>query len=275
MLGAIAGDIIGSLYEFVELKKYDFELLPQGSRFTDDSVMTIAVAYWLAHYDEYDEIGHTRERLIECMQEIGRKYPDAGFGSSFYHWLWSENPQPYNSWGNGAAMRVSPVGLFAETLDEALTLAKMSAEVSHNHPAGIAGAQSVAAAVWMAKHGHSKDEIRDYIMCRFNYDLTRTVDEIRPTYQWDVSCQGSVPESIICFLEGKDFIDVVRKAVSLGGDADTMACIAGSIAACIYPIPEWIANRCEYLLDPYLRQRMATFEGYCQFRPLLKILPND
>ncbi len=172
-------------------------------------------------------------------------------------------------------MRVSPVGLFAETLDEALSLAKMTAEVSHNHPAGIAGAQSVAAAVWMAKHGYSKDDIRDYIMCHFNYDLTRNVDEIRPTYHWDVSCQGSVPESIICFLEGKDFIDVVRKAVSLGGDADTMACIAGSIAACIYPIPEWIVNRCEYLLDPYLRQRMATFEGYCQFRPLLKILPND
>lgn len=275
MLGVIAGDIIGSLYEFVELKKYDFELLPQGSRFTDDSVMTIAVAYWLAHYDEYDEIGHTKERLIECMQEIGRKYPDAGYGSSFNHWLWSENPQPYNSWGNGAAMRVSPVGLFAETLDEALDLAKMTAEVSHNHPAGIAGAQSVAAAVWMAKNGYTKDDIRDYIMCRFNYDLTRTVDEIRPTYQWDVSCQGSVPESIICFLDGKDFIDVVRKAVSLGGDADTMACIAGSIAACIYPIPEWIVNRCEYLLDPYLRQRMTAFEGYCQFRPLLKMLPDD
>lgn len=275
MLGAIAGDIIGSLYEFVELKKYDFELLPQGSRFTDDSVMIIAVAYWLAHYDEYDEIGHTKERLIECMQEIGRKYPDAGYGSSFNCWLWSENPQPYNSWGNGAAMRVSPVGLFAETLDEALDLAKITAEVSHNHPAGIAGAQSVAAAVWMTKNGYSKDDIRDYIMCRFNYDLTRTVDEIRPTYQWDVSCQGSVPESIICFLEGKDFIDVVRKAVSLGGDADTMACIAGSIAACIYPIPEWIVNRCEYLLDPYLRQRMAAFEFSCNFRPLLKMLPDD
>lgn len=275
MLGAVAGDIIGSLYEFTELKEYDFELLPEGSRFTDDSVMTIAVAYWLAHYDEYDEIGHTKERLIECMQEFGRKYPDAGYGSSFYHWLWSESPQPYNSWGNGAAMRVSPVGLFAETLDEALTLAKITAEVSHNHPAGIAGAQSVTAAVWMAKHGYSKDDIRDYIMCRFNYDLTRTVDEIRPTYQWDVSCQGSVPESIICFLEGEDFIDVVRKAVSLGGDADTMACIAGSIAACIYPIPEWIVNRCEYLLDPHLRQTMAAFEGYCQFRPLLKMLPDD
>lgn len=262
MLGAIAGDIIGSLYEFVELKKYDFGLLPQGSRFTDDSVMTIAVAYWLAHYDEYDELGHTKERLIECMQEIGRKYPDAGYGCSFYHWLWSENPQPYNSWGNGAAMRVSPVGLFAETLDEALTLAKMSAEVSHNHPAGIAGAQSVAAAVWMAKIGYSKDDIRDYIMCRFNYDLTRTVDEIRPTYQWDVSCQGSVPESIICFLEGKDFIDVVRKAVSLGGDADTMACIAGSIAACIYPIPNRIINECESRLAPDLLKILQDFEQF-------------
>lgn len=226
MLGAIVGDIIGSVYEFIGVKDYNFKLLPQGSRLTDDSVMTIAVAYWLNYYGE---IGHTREQLIECMQKIGRKYPYAGYGSSFNCWLRSENPQPYNSWGNGAAMRVSPVGLFAETLDEALALAKISAEVSHNHPEGIAGAQSVAAAVWMAKNGYTKENIRQYIQTQFNYDLTRTVDEIRPTYQWDVSCQGSVPESIICFLEGKDFIDVIRKAVSLGGDADTMACIAGSI----------------------------------------------
>ena len=273
MLGAIAGDIIGSLYEFVELKKYDFELLPQGSRFTDDSVMTIAVAYWLAHYDEYDEIGHTRERLIECMQEIGRKYPDAGFGSSFYHWLWSENPQPYNSWGNGAAMRVSPVGLYARTLDDALDLAKRTAEVSHNHPAGITGAQAVAASVWMAIHGHSKDEIRDYIQCRFNYDLTRTVDEIRPAYQWDESCQGSVPESIICFLEGKDFEDVVRLAVSLGGDADTMACIAGSIAACIYPIPEWIGKKCVEVLPAQLLSESLHFEKFSSFARFLDRLP--
>ena len=272
MLGAVAGDIIGSMYEFVELKNYDFELLPEGSRFTDDTVMTLAVAYWLIHYAEE---GHTKEHLIECMQEFGRRYPRAGYGSSFFLWLMSENPQPNNSWGNGSAMRVSPVGLYAKTLDEAMELAKITAEVSHNHPEGIAGAQAVAAAVWMAKNGYSKAEIRDYIMCRFNYNLTRTVDEIRPTYQWDVSCQGSVPESIICFLEGRDFIDVVRKAVSLGGDADTMACIAGAIAACIYPIPKWIVNRCTNLLDLHLRRMMSAFEFSCKFRPLLKMLPDD
>lgn len=257
MLGAIAGDIIGSAYEFTKQKRYDFELLPEGSRFTDDSVMTIAVAYWLAHYDEE---GLTDEQLIATMQELGRKYPFAGYGSSFNSWLWSDNPQPYNSWGNGSAMRASPVGLYAETLDEALELARRTAVVSHNHPEGIKGAQAVAAAVWMAKHGHTKDEIRDYITETFHYDLSQTVDEIRPRYRWDVSCQGSVPESIICFLEGKDFLDVVRLAVSLGGDADTMACIAGSIAACIYPILDKITLECEKRLPPDLLQILRDFE---------------
>ncbi len=269
MLGAVAGDIIGSFYEFSEQKRYDFELLPEGSCYTDDSVMTIAVAHWLAHYDEE---GLTDQQLIATMQELGRKYPDAGYGSSFYHWLWSENPHPYNSWGNGSAMRVSPVGLYAETLDEALELAKRTAQVSHNHPEGIKGALAVAAAVWMAKNGHSKEEIRDYITEKFKYNLARTVDEMRPTYQWDVSCQGSVPESIICFLEGKNYIDVVRKAVSLGGDADTMACIAGSIAACIYPIPEWIVKECESLLPMSLKEWMAGFEGYLNILPLFRML---
>ena len=259
MLGAVVGDIIGSSYEFVDMKRYDFDLLPQGSRFTDDSVMTIAVAHWLAHYDEE---GLTKEQLISTMKEFGRNYPFAGYGSSFNCWLWSENPRPYNSWGNGAAMRVSPVGLYAKTLNEALDLAKLTAEVSHNHPEGIKGAQAVAAAVWMAKHGHTKEEIRDYITNNFRYNLTRTVDEIRPTYQWDVSCQGSVPESIICFLEGKDFEDVVRLAVSLGGDADTMACITGSIATCIYPIPEHIVIECEKRLTPDLLKIMHDFERY-------------
>ena len=272
MLGAVAGDIIGSAYEFTEQKRYDFELLPQGSRFTDDTVMTIAVAHWLAHYDEE---GLTDKQLITTMQEFGRKYPFAGYGSSFNSWIWSENPQPYNSWGNGAAMRVSPVGLYAETLEEALELAKRTAVVSHNHSEGIKGAQAVASAVWMAKHGYSKYEIRDYITKKFNYDLSRTVDEIRPTYEWDVSCQGSVPESIICFLEGKDFVDVVRLAVSLGGDADTMACIAGSIAACIYPIPEWIVNSCENLLPPHLLHMMQGFEGYLCILPLFRMLPDE
>ena len=269
MLGAIAGDIIGSIYEFVDMKRYDFDMLPQGSCFTDDTVMTIAVAHWLTLYDKE---GLTKERLISTMKEFGRKYPFAGYGSSFNCWLWSETPQPYNSWGNGAAMRVSPVGLYAETLAEALGLAKRTAEVSHNHPEGIKGAQAVAAAVWMAKHGYSKVEIRDYITEQFRYDLTRTVDEIRPTYEWDVSCQGSVPESIICFLEGKDFEDIVRLAVSLGGDSDTMACIAGSIAACMYSIPEWISKECEKRLTPDLLKIMKDFEKYVYNANLAKLI---
>lgn len=267
MLGAIVGDIIGSAYEFTEQKRYDFELLPQGSRFTDDSVMTIAVAYWLCNYIEED---HPQEKLIETMQMFGRKYPFAGYGSSFNSWLWSENPQPYNSWGNGAAMRVSPVGLYAETLDEALDLAKRTAEISHNHPEGIKGAQAVAAAVWMAKHGQTKDEIRDYITRMFQYDLARTVNDIRPTYQWNVSCQGSVPESIICFLEGKDFMDVVRLAVSLGGDADTMACIAGSIAVCIYPIPKEICMKCMERLPDELQNTLEKASRLFAFKRLLE-----
>lgn len=264
MLGAIAGDIIGSVYEFTGQTRYDFEMLPKGSRFTDDSVMTVAIAHWLSHCDEDGNTDHSKEHLIGTMQMLGHKYPYAGYGGSFNAWLWCENPQPYNSWGNGAAMRVSPVGLYADTLDEALELAKISAEVSHNHPEGIKGAQAVASAVWMAKHGHTKDEIRDYITEKFHYDLTRNVNEIRPDYQWDVSCQGSVPESIICFLEGKDFVDVVRLAVSLGGDADTMACIAGSIAACVYPIPTWIENECKKILPPLLYNYMQMFEGYIE-----------
>lgn len=264
MLGAIAGDIIGSVYEFTGQKLCDFEMLPKGSRFTDDSVMTVAVAHWLSHCDEEGNTDHSKGHLIRCMQTLGHEYPFAGYGSSFNAWLWCDNPRPYNSWGNGAAMRVSPVGLYAETLDEALELAKISAEVSHNHPEGIKGAQAVASAVWMAKHGCTKDEIRDYIMVRFHYDLMRTVDEIRPGYKWDVSCQGSVPESIICFLEGIDFEDVVRLAVSLGGDADTMACIAGSIAACVYPIPTWIENECKKILPPLLYNYMQMFESYIE-----------
>lgn len=271
MLGAVVGDIIGSTYEFINMKDYNFELMPHGSCFTDDTVMTIAVAHWLAHYDEE---GLTKEQLISTMQELGRKYPFAGYGSSFNCWLWSENPQPYDSWGNGAAMRVSPVGLYAETLEEALVLAKRTAEVSHNHPEGIKGAQAVASAVWMAKHGHSKEEIRDYITDKFHYNLQRTIDEIRPIYQRDVSCQGSVPEAIICFLEGKNFEDVVRLAVSLGGDADTMACIAGSLAACIYHIPESIEEECKKLLPFPLYAKMCGFEGYLDILPLFRMLDD-
>ena len=273
MLGAIVGDVIGSFFEHSRLKVYDFDLFYPRSKFTDDTVMTLAVAEWLM-----SSADKSKDDLVRIMQDFGCKYPGAGYGYRFNLWLNSEDPQPYGSWGNGSAMRVSPVGLYADTLDEALELAKVTAEVSHNHPAGIAGAQAVAAAVWMARNGHSKEKIREYIMCRFNYDLTRTIDEIRPTYQWDVSCQESVPEAIIAFLDGKDFEDVVRLAVSLGGDADTQAAIAGSIAACVYPIPKWIAEECLKRLTPDLRIVMERFEGLVELKPfnqLLDLMSDD
>lgn len=255
MLGAIAGDIIGSFFERSRVKFYDFDLFYPWSRFTDDSVMTLAVARWLM-----PDSDRSPDRLVGIMQEFGREYPDAGYGYRFNQWLHSDNPQPYGSWGNGSAMRVSPAGIVASTLDEALGLARISASVTHNHPAGIAGAQAVAAAIWMTRHGASKGEIRDYIQWHFNYDLTRTIEEIRPDYRWDVSCQGSVPESIIAFLDGRDFEDTVRLAVSLGGDTDTMACIAGSIAACVYPISREITLRCEEILAPGLLATLRDFE---------------
>ena len=257
MLGAVAGDIIGSAYEFAGRKDYDFELFPEGSRFTDDTVMTLAVAKWLV---QHDERCHTKEQLVSCIKELGLAYPYAGYGSMFNAWLWREESHSYNSYGNGSAMRVSPIGLYADTLDEALKLAMMSAEVSHSHPEGIKGAQAVAAAVWMANNGYPKNAIREYIEHKFGYNMSRTIDEIRPTYKWDSSCQISVPEAIIAFLDGRDFEDVVRLAVSLGGDADTQAAIAGGIASCIYPIPEHIADECERRLPTELLEIMRNFE---------------
>ena len=259
MLGAIAGDIIGSSYEFAGRKDFDFELFPEESRFTDDTVMTLAVAQWLY---QYDKVGHTKERLVDCMKSLGLAYPYAGYGSMFNAWLWREESHPYNSYGNGSAMRVSPIGLYADTLDEAQELAMISAEVSHSHPKGIKGAQAVAAAVWMANNGYTKTAIREYIEHKFGYNMSRTIDEIRPTYKWDSSCQGSVPEAIIAFLDGKDFEDVVRLAVSLGGDTDTQAAIAGGIASCVYPIPEHIADECERRLPPELLEIMRNFECF-------------
>lgn len=259
MLGAVAGDIIGSSYEFAGRKDFDFELFPGENRFTDDTVMTLAVAKWLI---QYDERYHTKEQLVSCIKELGLSYPYAGYGSMFHAWLWREASYAYKSYGNGSAMRVSPIGLYADTLDEALELARMSAEVSHSHPEGIKGAQAVAAAVWMANNGYPKNAIREYIEHKFGYDMSRTIDEIRPTYKWDSSCQGSVPEAIIAFLDGKDFEDVVRLAVSLGGDADTQAAIAGGIASCIYPIPEHITAECEKRLPPELLEIMRNFECF-------------
>ena len=248
MLGAIVGDIVGSVYEFDNTKSIDFELFYEESCFTDDTVMTLAVAKWLIE----DET-HSSRHLIKCMQELGRRYPDVCYGGTFYRWIFQDNPQPYNSWGNGAGMRVGPVGLYAKTLEEAMELAKISAIVSHDHLEGIKGAQAIAVSVFLCKEGKTKAEIKDYLEHTFDYNLSRKIEEIRPNYKFDVSCQGSVPEAIIAFLEGNSFEEVLRLAISLGGDSDTIACMACGIAACMYPIPDEITEVCNEILTDDLR----------------------
>lgn len=224
IMGAICGDILGSYYEFHATKDVNFQLFPVQSRWTDDTAMTIALSRWLMGE-------RTSENLIKHMVEIGTRYPNAGFGGRFKRWLHSEDHPSLGSLGNGSAMRVSPVGLIADSLEEALSLAEMSARVSHDHQEGIQGAQAVAAAIYLTRTGSSKQEIKEYISQTFGYDLNRTTDEIRPNYKFEVGCAKSVPESIICWLESNTYEETIRKAISLGGDADTMACIAGSIAA--------------------------------------------
>lgn len=230
MIGAIAGDIIGSVYERFPIKTKDFALFDPRCRFTDDSVLTVAVA----------EAILTGRPYVESMREIGRRYPNAGYGGSFIQWLYSHDPRPYNSWGNGAAMRVSPVGFAFASEETVLQEAQKTAEISHNHPEGIKGAQATALAVFLARSGHDKLEIRRQITLRFGYNLDRGVDDIRPDYTFDVSCQGTVPEAIIAFLDSDSYEDAVRNAVSLGGDSDTLACITGGIAEAFYgevPLP--------------------------------------
>lgn len=224
IMGAICGDIIGSYYEFHATKDLNFNLFPPQSRWTDDTAMSIALARWLLE-------DRTPENLIKHMVAIGTKYPNAGFGGRFKRWLHSEDHPSMGSLGNGSAMRVSPVGLIAESLEEALSLAEISACVSHDHLEGIQGAQAVAAAVYLTRTGSSKDEIKKYVSSTFGYDLNRTTDEIRPTYKFEKGCAKTVPEAMICWLESETYEETIRKAISLGGDADTMACIAGSIAA--------------------------------------------
>ena len=263
MLGAVAGDIIGSVYEFQNTWSTQFDLFTPWTRFTDDSVMTLAVAKWLN-----EDKTQSRSHLIRCMQILGRKYPRAGYGESFGFWLRQENPQPYNSWGNGAGMRVSPVGLYAKSLDEALKLAALTASVSHNHPEGIKGAQAIATSVFLCNERKSKQEIKRYVEDTFGYNLDRTIAEIRPNYYFDVSCQGSVPEAIIAFLEGNSFEEVIRLAVSLGGDSDTIGCMAGAIAACMYTIPEEISKRCDSILSDELRGIKDKFVDLIEDRSL-------
>ena len=244
MYGAILGDMIGCPYEFDRGNKTkDFPLFSRGSMFTDDSVMSIAVAEALM-----DTAGKSDEEIkaavARSMRSWGRKYPNAGYGARFIHWLFDENMGPYNSFGNGSAMRVSSAGWLYPSLEETRRIARLTSEVTHNHPEGIKGAEAVAAAIFMARNGSSKEEIKACIVREFGYDLSRSCDDIRPTYRHVESCQETVPEAITAFLEGNDFEDVIRTAVSLGGDCDTLTCIAGSIAEAFYGVPEDLKKEC-------------------------------
>ena len=234
MLGAVLGDIVGSPFEFDHnnYKHKDFPLLSERSHFTDDTVMTVAVARGLIAGQ--GDAQKTFAEVQHKMQYWGRKYPDAGYGGMFGQWLYAEHPQPYGSFGNGSAMRVAAAGWLFDTLDKTLEMAKVTAEVTHNHPEGIKGAQATAAAIFLARTGHSKLEIRQYVEQTFGYDLSRTCDEIRPYYHHVETCQQTVPEAIIAFLESED---ALRNAVSLGGDSDTLACITGGIAEAFYGMP--------------------------------------
>ncbi|WP_165075310.1 ADP-ribosylglycohydrolase family protein [Paludisphaera rhizosphaerae] len=240
MLGAIAGDVIGSVYEARPIKTTRFPLFHPLCQFTDDTVLTVAMADHLLRGEPYAEL----------MKRYFRAHPDAGYGGMFIQWALMDESEPYNSWGNGSAMRTSPVGYAFETMDETLAAAKAGAEVTHDHPEGIKGAQAIAAAVFLARTGRDKDAIKECVESRFSYNLDRTLDEIRPMYSFEVSCRHSVPQAIRAFLESTDFESAVRLAISLGGDSDTLACMAGAIAQPFYGgVPEPIHRRVLEILD--------------------------
>ena len=249
MIGAIVGDVVGSIYEWDNIKTKDFELFSDDCFFTDDSVMTIAITKALldckGNYQNLSEIASKR------MKEIGNYYPNCGYGSHFIWWLIQEETVPYNSYGNGAAMRVGACGYFAKSLEEALELSDKVTVISHNHPEGIKGARATTACIFLARSGKSIPEIRKHIQENY-YDMNFTLDEIRPTYKFDVTCQGSVPEAIEAFLESTCFEDAIRNAISIGGDSDTIAAITGSIAQAYYGIPKEIEEKALSYLDERL-----------------------
>lgn len=248
MLGAIIGDVVGSVYEFSSDKTKQFPLFTCGCGPTDDSLMTIAVgcACTTSDINNEDEFKHNLRNL---MREIGRQYPEIGYGGDFYRWLMSDTTLSYGSFGNGSAMRVSPVAYACDTLEDTERLAKWSAEITHDHPEGIRGAEAVAAAVFLARTGKDKGFIKNYIQSKY-YNLDFTLDEIRSAYHFDVTCEGSVPQAIECFIEAEDFEDAIRNAVSLGGDGDTIAAIAGSIAEAYFGIPDELQEKVfEYMDD--------------------------
>jgi ADP-ribosylglycohydrolase len=256
--GALLGDMIGVPYEFDRgNKSKNFELFNDEVAFSDDSVMTIAIAEALMEAGENANEETAKEELIMHMIAWGKQYPYAGYGARFINWF--NNPVPYFSYGNGSAMRVSSVGWMYDSLERTREVARWTSKVSHDHPEGIKGAESVASAIYMARNGNTKGEIREYIISEFGYDLSRTCDEIRPAYRHVESCQETVPEAITAFLEGKDFEDVIRTAVSLGGDCDTLTCIAGSIAEAFYGVPDSMIAECRKRLDPEMIEVLDKF----------------
>ncbi len=262
MYGAILGDMIGSPFEFdMGNKTKEFPLFCKKSRFTDDTVMTVAVADALLRVSPAAPDGIIRDELIDSMHRWGRKYPDAGYGGMFYRWLFTGMRTPYGSFGNGSAMRVSSAGWLYGDLQTTRRMARLTAAVTHNHPEGVKGAEATASAIFLARAGRGREEIREYIVREFGYDLSRTCDQIRPAYRHVETCQQTVPEAITAFLEGTGFEDVIRTAVSLGGDCDTLTCIAGGIAEAFYGVPELLKAECRARLPQDMAEVLARFDA--------------
>lgn len=260
MYGAILGDIIGSPFEFDRGDKTkDFKLFSRRSHFTDDSVMTLAVCEALLKVGQDATVKEIGDTVISSMQSWGRRYPHEGYGGYFRRWLTARHPEPYNSFGNGSAMRVSAAGWLYDSLEKTRVVAKATANVTHNHPEGIKGAEATASAIFMARNGSSKEEIKKYIENEFHYDLNRTLDEIRPSFHMDETCQKTVPEAIIAFLEARDFEDAIRNAVSLGGDTDTLGAITGSIAEAYFGISETLISECRNRINKDMRDVVDAF----------------
>lgn len=263
VIGAIVGDIVGSVYEFNNIKTKEFPLFKKGCFATDDSIMTLAIAKAVIESDsEHTDLG---ANAVKYMQEIGRPYPHCGYGGNFGAWIFSNDPQPYNSFGNGSAMRVSSVAYAAKSLAEAEKMAKLVTEVTHNHPEGIKGAKATAGAVWLALNGASKEDIGRYVKSNY-YKLDFTLDEIIPTYMFNEICQDTVPQAIEAFLEANSFEDALRNAISIGGDSDTLAAITCSIAGAYWGVPKNIADEAKEYLDDRLKKILIDFDGkYCKF----------
>ena len=265
IIGAVCGDIIGSAYEFHKTKDMNFKLFTPRSKFTDDTVMTCAVAEWLV-----DDPKHSHEQLVKIMHRYGEEYPHAGYGGMFGRWLRNQLTEPYNSFGNGSAMRVSPCGYYVKSLDEALQLAQISAEVTHNNPEGIIGAQAVAAMIYLVRSGEYSEKGKAFLKNHCFYDLDKISENwetIQRDYDFDVTCQGSVPEAIYCAMKNisspMGYENTIREAVSLGGDADTQGAIAGGIAAAVCEVPDDILNECLDRLDPPLADVIERFNEGC------------